>query len=91
MAGGGAQHARYRVPAVDIYPGTAPCCVLHDDGPGGRVLIYSPGCQLCAGTSDFVTIWDLLVISASACASADPYIFRVIIIVISAQLSAYYY
>ena len=37
---------------------------------------YSPGCQLSAGTSDFVTIWDLLVISASA--SADPYIFRVI-------------
>ena len=36
---------------------------------------YSPGCQLSAGTSDFVTIWDLLVISASA--SADPYIFRV--------------
>ena len=34
-------------------------------------------------------IWDLLVISASA--SADPYIFRIIIIiVISAQLSAYY-
>ena len=32
--------------------------------------------QLSAGTSDFVTIWDLLVISASA--SADPYIFRVI-------------
>ena len=39
-------------------------------------LMYSPGCQLSAGTSDFVTIWDLLVISASA--SADPYIFRVI-------------
>ena len=38
---------------------------------------YSPGCQLSAGTNDFVTIWDLLVISASA--SADPYIFRVII------------
>ena len=32
--------------------------------------------QLSAGTSDFVTIWDLLVTSASA--SADPYIFRVI-------------
>ena len=41
-----------------------------------RLAYYSPGCQLSAGTSDFVTIWDLLVISASA--SADPYIFRVI-------------
>ena len=41
---------------------------------GSALPVYSPGCQLSAGTSDFVTIWDLLVISASA----DPYIFRVI-------------
>ena len=35
--------------------------------------------QLSAGTSDFVTIWDLLlIVIISASASADPYIFRVI-------------
>ena len=57
-------------------------CVLVTYGRGAKrcdmrlAVQYSPGCQLSAGTSDFVTIWDLLVTSASA--SADPYIFRVI-------------
>ena len=45
-------------------------------GPSMAACVYSSGCQLSAGTSDFGTIWDLLVTSASA--SADPYIFRVI-------------
>ena len=50
--------------------------LLIGTGSYSRSSTYSPGCQLSAGTSDFDTIWELLVTSASA--SADPYIFRVI-------------